>query len=58
MKEACVAYLGKKITLEWYFNTQEKSEALEYFESLTLDRQKKVVHRKTGFYASFLTDQN
>ncbi len=44
MKENLIAYRGKKFSLEWYFNSQDKSEALEYFAELTCDRQKKVVH--------------
>ena len=43
-QEKLIAYRGKKFSLEWYFNTQEKSEALEYFTELTHERQKKVVH--------------
>lgn len=44
MKETFIAYRGKKLTLEWYFDAQEKSEALEYFKNLTRDRQKKIIH--------------
>lgn len=42
MKEKFIAYLGKKFTLIWYSDDREKSEALEYFESLTPARKKKV----------------
>jgi phage-related protein len=48
MKENIIAYKGKKFTLEWYFNTSDKSEALEHFLNLTCDRQKKI------FYLFFL----
>ena len=44
MKEKFIAYCGKKFRLEWYFDNREKSEALEYYEQLTIDRQKKVAH--------------
>ncbi|MBS1987543.1 type II toxin-antitoxin system RelE/ParE family toxin [Candidatus Dependentiae bacterium] len=42
MKEKFMAYLGKKFTLIWYSDDRGKSEALEYFESLTPARKKKV----------------
>jgi phage-related protein len=44
MKEKLVAYRGKRLTLEWYLDAQEKSEALEYFIKLTRDRQRKIIH--------------
>jgi|AMWB02.1.fsa_nt_gi phage-related protein len=44
MREKLIAYRGKKFTLEWYFDDKEKSEVLEYFENLTRDRQKKLIH--------------
>jgi len=42
MDEKFIAYKGKKFTIEWYYNTQKKSEALDYFEELTLDRKKQL----------------
>lgn len=39
-----IAYKGSKFTIEWYFNDQGKSIALEYFNSLTLARKKKLEH--------------
>lgn len=44
MNKNFIAYKGQKLTLEWYFSTQGKSEVLEYFENLTQDRQKKLIH--------------
>jgi len=44
MKEKLVAYCGKKFTLEWYCDDQEKSEVYEYFIALTHDRKKKLIH--------------
>lgn len=42
MDEKFIAYKGKKFTIEWYYNAKKESEALEYFEDLTLDRKKKL----------------
>ena len=44
MKEKLVAYHGKIFRLEWYFDSREKSDGLEYFARLTIDRQKKIAH--------------
>ncbi len=44
MKKEFIAYQGQKLTLEWYFDDQGKSEALEYFKTLSIDRQKKVIY--------------
>jgi hypothetical protein len=44
MKKKNIAYEGKKYLIEWYFNDNEKSEAFTYFESLTVDRQKKFAY--------------
>jgi hypothetical protein len=41
MKKKIIAYEGKEYIIEWYFNDREKSEAFNYFESLSDDRQKK-----------------
>jgi hypothetical protein len=41
MNKKFIAYEGAKYLIEWYFNDNEKSEALGYFESLSSDRQKK-----------------
>lgn len=50
MDEKFIAYKGKKFTIEWYFNTKNKSEALDYFEELTPDRQKKMAHLLRNAY--------
>ena len=39
-----LAYAGKKFTIEWYFDSRGKSCALEYFETLSCDRQRKLLH--------------
>jgi phage-related protein len=44
MDEKFIAYKGKKFTIEWYYNAKKESEALDYFEELTPDRQKKLAH--------------
>ncbi len=44
MDEKFIAYKGKKLTIEWYYNSRKESEALVYFEELTLDRKKKMGH--------------
>jgi len=41
MKKKFIALEGEKYLIEWYFNDNEKSEALAYFKSLSDDRQKK-----------------
>ena len=38
------AYQGTRFTIEWYFNTSGKSQALEYFNILPLDRAKKMAY--------------
>lgn len=32
-----IAYEGKHFTIEWYFNEQQKSPALEYYKNLNQD---------------------
>ena len=44
MDEKFIAFKGKKFTIEWYYNPKKESEALDYFEELTPDRQKKLAH--------------
>ena len=39
-----IAYKGTEFTIEWYFNSRDKSEALAYFEALPPDRKKKLAH--------------
>jgi phage-related protein len=38
-KREWIAYRGRAFTIEWYWNAQERSPALEYFEALNEDRQ-------------------
>ncbi|MBP6892578.1 hypothetical protein KBB68_03290 [Candidatus Babeliales bacterium] len=37
-----IAFKGSKFTIEWYFDNQNKSQALDYFNQLTLARKKKL----------------
>lgn len=37
-----IVYKGKKFTIEWYYDVRGKSEVLDYFNKLTLDRQLKL----------------
>lgn len=39
-----IAYSGNEFTIEWYYNARGKSEALDYFNSLTLQERIKVLH--------------
>ena len=34
-KKEYVAYSGKEFTIEWYFDANSKSDALDYYQSLT-----------------------
>jgi phage-related protein len=42
MKKDFVIFEGDEYTIEWYFDDRNKSEALDYFEELPADRQKKA----------------
>ena len=42
MKKEYIAYDGEGFTIEWYFSDNGKSESLSYFESLPLNRKKKL----------------
>lgn len=44
MKKNYVAYFGRVFTLEWYFTTAQKSDALEYFQALPESRRNKIFH--------------
>ena len=44
MKKESIAFKGNIFTIEWYFTSRGKSEALEYFEELSSDRQKKTMN--------------
>ena len=34
-----IAYRGDSFTIEWYFDDQSQSEALDYYQSLTIDER-------------------
>lgn len=36
----CVAYKGSEFTIEWYYDAEGRSPALEYFEQQTKERQR------------------
>jgi phage-related protein len=42
-KDACIAYRGSEYTIEWYFNEKEKSQAFEYYSTLTSVERRKVL---------------
>ena len=44
MKKNFIAYQGLKYTLEWYYNDRGDSKAFQYYEELTADRQRKILH--------------
>lgn len=43
MKKIYIAWQASEFTIEWYFTTKGESPALEYFESLTKNRKKKLM---------------
>lgn len=44
MTKKLIAYKGTEFTIEWYFDGQGKSAALKYFEGLSQDRKKRLIH--------------
>jgi len=38
-----IAYEGEKFTVEWYFDKRNRSQALEYYQSLIVDEKIKVL---------------
>lgn len=44
MSDKYIAYHGEKFIIEWYFDARGKSEVSDYFESLPLERKKKISH--------------
>lgn len=44
MKKNYVAYDGDELTIEWYFTDAGKSEALDYFNDLSIDRKRKIAY--------------
>ena len=43
-KNEYIAYTGQKFTIEWYFDSNGKSIALDYFNELSDARQDKVFY--------------
>lgn len=43
-KKEYIAYSGKQFTIEWYYNIQGKSPALDYYNKLTAQERIKVLH--------------
>ena len=44
MKKEFIAYDGKQLTLEWYFDDRSRSQVLDYFEELPKDRKSKILY--------------
>ncbi|KKP29402.1 MAG: hypothetical protein UR12_C0008G0029 [candidate division TM6 bacterium GW2011_GWF2_30_66] len=44
MNKEFIAYDGDQFTIEWYFNNKGKSIPLEYFEKLSKEDKKKIIH--------------
>ncbi len=53
------AYKGRKFTIEWYYDDRDKSEALEYFLSLTDRRKDKILHlfRVMGDFGKIISEE-
>lgn len=54
-KRNYIAFIGKKYTIEWYFDERGKSQALEYFDSLKRDSIH--VAKKLAYLFEFLADR-
>ena len=39
-----VAYKGERFTIEWFYDDKHRSQALDYFESLSEQQQDKVLY--------------
>lgn len=39
-----IAYKGTEFTIEWYFDGKGQSQALEYFNNQTKDKQRKILN--------------
>jgi phage-related protein len=42
-KDDCIAYRGPEFTIEWYFNEKARSQAFEYYLTLTSIERRKVL---------------
>ena len=51
-KKEYIAYKGTKFTIEWYFDTNGKSQALEYLMNIDASMQRKVFYlfKRIGDY--------
>lgn len=49
-EESCIIYVGDKFTLEWYYDTNGKSAAFDYFMKSTEELQDKflILVKKMG----------
>ncbi len=54
-----IAYDGEVFTIEWYFSDGGRSNALEYFETLSLERKKKLfkLMRKLGDFGKIFNQE-
>ena len=43
-KKEYVLYKGERFTVEWYYNEKNKSQPLEYFNSLSPQHQMKLLY--------------
>lgn len=43
MSNEYIAYEGQEFTIEWYFNTGGKSQALEYYKALSMEERIKLL---------------
>jgi phage-related protein len=44
MMKQWVAYAGEEFTIEWYFDTKDYSQALEYFKKQPKEKQRKLLN--------------
>ena len=44
MTKKFIAHQGNRFTIEWYFNSNGKSTALDSFKDLSLNQKKKLIH--------------
>lgn len=44
-----IAYEGEKFSIEWYFDLNSKSDALEYFNELPQEFQERALKRKEDY---------
>lgn len=44
MEKKFIVYEGEEFVIEWFFDIRGKSDALSYYEALSIDRKKKLFH--------------